>query len=160
MKVALCPSIYTRFSHGRGHTGEAKTSWVFKFFRCFQWLASCGSYWIQLRSSFSATWRTMNSNNGSTPGAIEFVEPPGTGGDKDQSPTTAPHLVLYCFPHAGGSPSSFRHWPGHPDFPRRGKIQVRVLSLPGRGGRFSESPWENWNSYDAVSYTHLRAHET
>ena len=90
----------------------------------------------------------MNSNNGSTPGAIEFVEPPGTGGDKDQSPTTAPHLVLYCFPHAGGSPSSFRHWPGHPDFPRRGKIQVRVLSLPGRGGRFSESPWENWNSYD------------
>jgi surfactin synthase thioesterase subunit/acyl-CoA synthetase (AMP-forming)/AMP-acid ligase II/acyl carrier protein len=53
---------------------------------------------------------------------------------------------LYCFPHAGGSPSSFRDWQHHLQRQRTGlKVAVRVLSLPGRGGRFQETPWDDWD---------------
>ena len=85
------------------------------------------------------------------PGTIEFVRPPpsplSTGGrndDAEEASSAHPHLLLYCFPHAGGSPSSFRHWQHHLQHQTGLNVAVRVLSLPGRGGRFQENPWDDW----------------
>jgi medium-chain acyl-[acyl-carrier-protein] hydrolase len=45
-------------------------------------------------------------------------------------------LRLFCFPFAGGSAASFRSWQSNlPHF-----IETFPAQLPGRGGRFSETP--------------------
>jgi surfactin synthase thioesterase subunit len=89
------------------------------------------------------------------PGSIEFVRPPpsplstsGSNDDADEASSAHPHLLLYCFPHAGGSPSSFRDWQHHLQQQTGLKVAVRVLSLPGRGGRFQETPWDDWDLQD------------
>ncbi|CAM5596806.1 thioesterase [Streptomyces avidinii] len=45
-----------------------------------------------------------------------------------------PSLRLVCFPHAGGSPSFFRGWPGHLD----PSVDVVAVGYPGRESRFGE----------------------
>ena len=89
------------------------------------------------------------------PGPVDFVRPPpsslsnsGGGADEDDEASAHPHLLLYCFPHAGGSPSSFRDWEHHLQQRMCSKVSVRVLSLPGRGGRFQETPWDDWGLPD------------
>ena len=89
------------------------------------------------------------------PGDIEFVRPPpsplstsGSHDDAEEASSAHPHLLLYCFPHAGGSPSSFRDWQHHLQQQTGLKVAVRVLSLPGRGGRFQETPWDDWGLPD------------
>lgn len=49
---------------------------------------------------------------------------------------------LFCFPHAGGSASLFRRWPGQlpPD------IEVCAVQLPGREKRFNEAARSNLRS--------------
>mmetsp|Transcript_3790 Transcript_3790/g.8250 ORF Transcript_3790/g.8250 Transcript_3790/m.8250 type:complete len:2650 (-) Transcript_3790:57-8006(-) len=77
-----------------------------------------------------------------TPGPIEFVLPPPSSSTRASDAAAVPHLILYCLPHAGGSPSSFREWQQHViDL----HVQIRVLSLPGRAGRFNETPWDDWD---------------
>lgn len=50
---------------------------------------------------------------------------------------TAP-LRLFCLPYAGGRASVYRSWPEHlPD------IEVAAIELPGRGTRFSETPYHD-----------------
>src|ERR1044072_6451713 len=45
-------------------------------------------------------------------------------------------LRLFCFPFAGGSAASFRSWQSN--LPH--SIETFPLQLPGRGGRFLETP--------------------
>ncbi len=46
-------------------------------------------------------------------------------------------LRLYCFHHAGGSPSTYRDW--SPELP--GDVEVVPVLLPGRGLRLREQPY-------------------
>lgn len=46
---------------------------------------------------------------------------------------------LFCFPHAGGGPSFFRHWSAA----LRPEIAVRRVQLPGREERLEEPPFRN-----------------
>lgn len=48
-------------------------------------------------------------------------------------------LHLFCFPYAGGSSRMYRSWSSH--LPPT--IQVCPLELPGRGQRFTHSPFRN-----------------
>jgi surfactin synthase thioesterase subunit len=54
-----------------------------------------------------------------------------------QRPTPRPQapLQLVCFHHAGGGASSFRAWPA-----LMTDVEVLVVQLPGREGRFTETP--------------------
>lgn len=45
-----------------------------------------------------------------------------------------PSLRLFCFPHAGGSASSYHDW--HSKLPKG--VQVSSIQLPGRGARLAE----------------------
>jgi medium-chain acyl-[acyl-carrier-protein] hydrolase len=46
----------------------------------------------------------------------------------------APEMRLFCFPHAGGSASSFRGWQSDPP----GAVEICAVQLPGRERRFGE----------------------
>ncbi len=48
-----------------------------------------------------------------------------------------PVARFFCFPHAGGGPSAFHAW--RADLPQ--DVELSVLLLPGREGRYSESPY-------------------
>src|SRR5262245_5024504 len=50
------------------------------------------------------------------------------------SPRPDPRLRLWCLPHAGGSASMFRDWPG--GLP--GAVEVGASQLPGREDRIAE----------------------
>jgi pyochelin biosynthetic protein PchC len=45
-----------------------------------------------------------------------------------------PAARLVCLPHAGGSPTFFRDWPGHLD----GSVEILAVCYPGRQDRFAE----------------------
>ena len=51
-------------------------------------------------------------------------------------------LQLICFPHAGGSASSYNTWTSLPDI-----IEVWVVQPPGRGARAAEPAFESLASY-------------
>ena len=51
-------------------------------------------------------------------------------------------LQLICFPHAGGSASSYNAWASLPDI-----IEVWVVQPPGRGARAAEPAFESLVSY-------------
>src|ERR1043165_2264853 len=51
-------------------------------------------------------------------------------------PNPAAALRLFCFPYAGGNPSTFWSWPE-----RLPWVEVCALQLPGRGGRVTEPPF-------------------
>lgn len=51
--------------------------------------------------------------------------------------TSAARFRLYCFHHAGGSPSIYRDWATH----LSGDIEVVPVLLPGRGLRLREEPY-------------------
>jgi medium-chain acyl-[acyl-carrier-protein] hydrolase len=48
--------------------------------------------------------------------------------------------VLYCFPHLGGGPSSYRRLAVELST----EIEVRAVTLPGREHRIREDPLDNW----------------
>jgi medium-chain acyl-[acyl-carrier-protein] hydrolase len=56
-----------------------------------------------------------------------------------QNSAASPRIRLLCFPHGGGSATSFNAW--REKLP--GDIEVRALQLPGRGRRLSEPPQTN-----------------
>ena len=63
---------------------------------------------------------------------------------KDHSPSRRNAIVgklnLVCFPYAGGSSAIFNSWNRH-----MGECyNVFAVSLPGRGSRIRERPFENW----------------
>lgn len=52
-------------------------------------------------------------------------------------PVERPRARLFCFPHAGGSATTFHRWP-----PQLGEdIEVLGAQLPGRGARLREQPY-------------------
>lgn len=65
----------------------------------------------------------------------------GTGGIASSGwfvaprPQGSPRVLLLCFPHGGGSASTFNAWPQ--DLPA--EVEVGALQLPGRGRRLSEA---------------------
>src|SRR5229473_7209383 len=46
-------------------------------------------------------------------------------------------LRLFCFPHAGGSASSYHHWRSL----LPGSVDVCLVQLPGRAARINEAPF-------------------
>lgn len=66
-------------------------------------------------------------------GAGRWVVDDGRAGDSGAA------CQLFCFPHAGGGPSFFRHWSAG----LRPEIAVRRVLLPGREGRLAEPPFRN-----------------
>lgn len=50
-------------------------------------------------------------------------------------PAASAPLLLICFPHAGGSASSFRQWS---DFLDSSEVELAVIQYPGREDRFAE----------------------
>lgn len=50
-------------------------------------------------------------------------------------------LLLFCFPHAGGTAASFASWPDQ----LPASIEVRPLQLPGRANRIIEPSIENFD---------------
>ncbi|QTT77108.1 type I polyketide synthase [Streptomyces mobaraensis NBRC 13819 = DSM 40847] len=62
-------------------------------------------------------------------------------------------LRLFVFPHAGGGPQTFRTWPaGLPD-----DVETVSYTLPGRGRRQDEPPYQDWPSLvaDLVRWVEL-----
>lgn len=51
-------------------------------------------------------------------------------------PAISPRVRLLCFPHGGGSATTFNAWPGN--LPE--DVEVCALQLPGRGRRVFEAP--------------------
>jgi medium-chain acyl-[acyl-carrier-protein] hydrolase len=51
-------------------------------------------------------------------------------------PVACPRVRLFCFPHGGGSSSSFNAWPER--LPQ--DVEVCAIQLPGRGRRLLEAP--------------------
>lgn len=49
----------------------------------------------------------------------------------------AARLRLFCFPYAGGTALTYRHWPGA----LPAGVEVCAVQLPGRGNRFHEPPY-------------------
>lgn len=49
-------------------------------------------------------------------------------------------LNLICFPYAGGSPTIFKDW----DECFGGRYNIVAATLPGRGNRIGQRPFENW----------------
>jgi len=50
--------------------------------------------------------------------------------------SSTPRARIFCFPHAGGQPSTFAKWPRQ----LGPEIEVCAISLPGRAARFDEPP--------------------
>lgn len=50
-------------------------------------------------------------------------------------PAASAPLLLICFPHAGGSASTFRQWS---DFLDSSEVELAVIQYPGREDRFAE----------------------
>jgi medium-chain acyl-[acyl-carrier-protein] hydrolase len=48
-----------------------------------------------------------------------------------------PAIRLFCIPHAGGGPSSFRGWKER----LAPEVETSIVHLPGREGRFREEPY-------------------
>jgi surfactin synthase thioesterase subunit len=57
-------------------------------------------------------------------------------------PSSSAHIRLVCFPHAGGSASSFRQWPSW----LPADIDMCPVQLPGRENRLAERPFANLSS--------------
>lgn len=53
-------------------------------------------------------------------------------------PIDHPALRLFCFPHSGGGPALFQHWPSL----LPSGVEMHAVQLPGRGLRFREPPYE------------------
>ncbi|MBQ4836013.1 MULTISPECIES: thioesterase II family protein [Pseudoalteromonas] len=52
---------------------------------------------------------------------------------------SSPRFRVFCFPYAGGGHTTFSDWPDYID----NDIEVLVVSLPGKGKRFSEPAIDN-----------------
>jgi surfactin synthase thioesterase subunit len=51
-------------------------------------------------------------------------------------PAFSPRLRLFCIPHAGGGPSTFRRWPPH----LPADVECCLVQLPGKESRILETP--------------------
>lgn len=72
---------------------------------------------------------------------------------KCHAPLQAPTARLYCFPFAGGGPSTFRDWQAR--FP---KTEIWAVHLPGRESRMTEPPHTQMDSLMDVLAPLVAAH--
>lgn len=71
-----------------------------------------------------------------------------------RQPRPRPRLRLFCFPHAGGSATSFGPWAGL----LSPSVEVCVLEAPGRGARLFETPLTSITDLAAHTLSALRHH--
>lgn len=64
----------------------------------------------------------------------------------------SPSYRIFCFPHGGGNPRSFKSWLSH--FPE--DVELICLNLPGRGGRSSEPAIHDMNTLTSLVISGLR----
>ena len=55
-------------------------------------------------------------------------------------PNARPEVRLFCIPHAGGGPNMFHDWAAVVP----AGIEICAISLPGRGRRFAEPPYDRF----------------
>ena len=65
-------------------------------------------------------------------------------------------VKLICFPYAGGSPRSFSNW--HASLPHY--VEQIMVSMPGRGNRFSEPPIDCMDTLTDILIEELTPHIT